>query len=99
MAMESCDTEVALLRKALAAGLLMNAVQLVDTAADISDPSSAGVNIYRILRSTGPGLAFYSFILPPQIPVHCSVSTCMHARPLLRMCIVPGGKCCNAKRH
>lgn len=53
--MESCDTEVVLLRKALAAGLLMNAVQLVDTAADISDPSSAGVNIYRILRSTGPG--------------------------------------------
>lgn len=46
---------MALLRKALTAGLLMNAVQLVDTANDISDPASAGINVYHILRSTGPG--------------------------------------------
>ncbi|BDA45458.1 probable ATP-dependent RNA helicase DHX35 [Coccomyxa sp. Obi] len=73
IAMESCDTEVALLRKALAAGLLMNAVQLVETAADISDPSSAGVNIYRILRSTGPGP-------PPRLRIHAS-SVLARTRP------------------
>lgn len=55
MALESCGAEVALLRKALTAGLLMNAVQLVDTTADVTDPSSSGINVYRILRSTGPG--------------------------------------------
>ena len=72
--MESCDAEVALLRKALTAGLLMNAVQLVETAADISDPSSAGVNIYRILRSTGPG-----GLAAPILLVACQflLSTCV----------------------
>lgn len=66
IALESCDAEVSLLRKALTAGLLMNAVQLVDTANDISDPSSAGINVYRILRSTGPGAA-PTYCRPPYV--------------------------------
>ncbi|KAK9901246.1 hypothetical protein WJX75_002237 [Coccomyxa subellipsoidea] len=71
--LESCDAEVSLLRKALTAGLLMNAVQLVDTANDISDPSSAGINVYRILRSTGPGP-------PPRLQIHSS-SVLARTRP------------------
>ncbi|EIE20207.1 putative DEAH [Coccomyxa subellipsoidea C-169] len=73
IALESCDAEVSLLRKALTAGLLMNAVQLVDTANDISDPASAGINVYRILRSTGPGP-------PPKLRIHAS-SVLARTRP------------------
>ena len=62
---------MALLRKALTAGLLMNAVQLVDTANDISDPASAGINVYRILRSTGPG----------RCPLRLCLSLCLLMKP------------------
>jgi hypothetical protein len=54
--LQSADMDVVSVRKALTAGLLMNAVQLVETTHDISDPSSSGINVYRIIRSTGPGL-------------------------------------------
>ena len=43
------------MQKALTAGLFMNAVQLSETTADLQDPSSSGINVYRLLRSSGPG--------------------------------------------
>ena len=42
-------------QKALTAGLFMNAVQLSETTADLQNPASSGINIYKMLRSTGPG--------------------------------------------
>ena len=37
----------------------MNAVQLVETTHDPANPSSSGINVYKIVRSTGPGLPFW----------------------------------------
>ncbi len=42
-------------QKALTAGLFMNAVQLSETTADLQNPASSGINVYKMLRSTGPG--------------------------------------------
>ena len=56
MALESCGAEALPVRRALTAGLFMNSVKLVDTAYDPRQPSSAGVNTYSIIRSTGPGV-------------------------------------------
>ena len=42
-------------QKALTAGLFMNAVQLSETTADPRNPASSGINVYKMLRSTGPG--------------------------------------------
>ncbi len=61
MPLESCDNETLPVRKALTAGLFMNAVKLVDTAYDPRQPSGAGVNTYHIVRSTGPGQWLISF--------------------------------------
>jgi hypothetical protein len=51
----SAGDDVLPVRKALTAGLFMSAAKLVDTAYDPRAPSSAGVNTYQIVRSTGPG--------------------------------------------
>lgn len=51
----SCGGEVLPVRKALTAGMFMSAAKLVDTAYDPRAPSSAGINTYQIVRSTGPG--------------------------------------------
>ena len=68
------------MRKALTAGLFMNAAKLVDTAYDPRQPNSAGINTYRIVRSTGPGewepaagmhgLADRPCVLPAASPQH-----------------------------
>ena len=42
-------------QKALTAGLFMNAVQLSETTADLQNPSSSGINVYKMLHSSGPG--------------------------------------------
>lgn len=55
MPLASCDSDVTPVCKALTAGLFMNAAKLVDTAYDTRQPNSAGINTYRIVRSTGPG--------------------------------------------
>jgi hypothetical protein len=46
-------------RKALAAGLFMNAAQLVETAVEVqlSDVHDTGINKYRLVRQGGPGEA------------------------------------------
>ena len=64
----SCGTETLPVRKALTAGLFMNTAKLVDTAYDPRQPNSAGINTYRIVRSTGPGEVF-------------SIAGCMEALP------------------
>ena len=51
----SSDGDVICVQKALTAGLFMNAVQLSETAADLQNPSSSGINVYKMLRSSGPG--------------------------------------------
>ena len=43
------------MQKALTAGLFMNAVQLSETTADLQNPSSSGINVYKMLHSSGPG--------------------------------------------
>ena len=42
-------------RRALAAGLFHNAVQLAETTYESRDAAFAGTHVYRLLRSTGPG--------------------------------------------
>ncbi|KAK9844106.1 hypothetical protein WJX81_004664 [Elliptochloris bilobata] len=43
-------------RRALAAGLFHNAAQLAETTYESRDAAFAGTHVYRLLRSTGPGL-------------------------------------------
>jgi hypothetical protein len=42
-------------RRALAAGLFPNAVQLAETTYESRDAAFAGTHVYRLLRSSGPG--------------------------------------------
>lgn len=48
---ESCDGDVGLVRKALAAGLLLNAVRLTGTS--VGSDRDAGTHEYELLRSSG----------------------------------------------
>ena len=54
----------------------MNAVQLSETTADLQNPSSSGINVYKMLHSSGPGAH------PPyrkrRLP-HCTPSWCTPA--------------------
>jgi len=54
----SSEGDTVSVQKALTAGLFMNAVQLSETTADLQNPSNSGINVYRMLRSSGPGEAW-----------------------------------------
>ena len=55
IAIRSSEGDVISVQKALTAGLFMNAVQLSETTADLHNPSSSGINVYKMLHSSGPG--------------------------------------------
>ena len=60
-------------RRALAAGLFPNAVQLAETTYESRDAAFAGTHVYRLLRSTGPGALLFCCKL------HGGLSTCQSA--------------------